>query len=86
MLVASFGSRGDEEGQFHLPSGLVLDADGYLYVCDYYNDQLQLFQLYNLLIKNSPMLIFFINLVIINEVFRYWYLTMKNHMGSYNTM
>jgi tripartite motif-containing protein 2/3 len=32
-LVASFGSQGDEEGQFHLPSGLVVDTDGYLYVC-----------------------------------------------------
>jgi outer membrane protein assembly factor BamB len=42
-LVASFGNKGYEEGQFGLPSGLVLDADGYLYVCDYFNSRLQLF-------------------------------------------
>ena len=39
-LVASFGSGGGGEGQFRLPSGLVLDADGYLYVCDYLNGRL----------------------------------------------
>ena len=34
--MACFGSKGDEEGRFHLPSGLIVDADGYLYVCDYH--------------------------------------------------
>ena len=43
MLVTSFGSMGNKEGQFRFPSGLVLDADGYLYVCDYLNDRLQSF-------------------------------------------
>ena len=42
-LVASFGSIGDEEGQFRLPNGLVLDADGYLHVCDKWNHWLQQF-------------------------------------------
>jgi tripartite motif-containing protein 71 len=42
-LVASFGSEGREEGQFRLPSALVFDPDGYLYVCDYFNHRLQLF-------------------------------------------
>jgi tripartite motif-containing protein 2/3/tripartite motif-containing protein 71 len=42
-LVASFGSQGRGEGQFNLPTGLIFDADGYLYVCDKNNDQLQLF-------------------------------------------
>jgi tripartite motif-containing protein 2/3/tripartite motif-containing protein 71 len=42
-LVASFGSRGHGEGQFRFPSGLVFDADGYLYVCDSWNNRLQLF-------------------------------------------
>ena len=41
-LVASFGSEGDEGGQFSFPSGLVVDADGYLYVCDNLNCRLQL--------------------------------------------
>jgi sugar lactone lactonase YvrE len=42
-LLASFGSQGDEEGLFRLPSGLVLDTDGYLYVCDRNKCRLQLF-------------------------------------------
>ena len=41
-LVTSIGSAGCGEGQFQLPSGLVFDADGYLYVCDYFNHRLQL--------------------------------------------
>jgi DNA-binding beta-propeller fold protein YncE len=43
ILVASFGSQGKKEGQFSYPSGLVVDADGYLYVCDIWNHRLQLF-------------------------------------------
>jgi sugar lactone lactonase YvrE len=42
-LVASFGSKGHDEGQFRLPSGLVVDTDGYLHVCDNIKCQLQLF-------------------------------------------
>ena len=42
-LVTSFGSEGRGEGQFSFPSGLVFDADGYLYVCDNFNHRLQLF-------------------------------------------
>ena len=43
-LVASFGSNGSsQQGQFRLPSGLLCDADGFLYVCDRNNDRLQLF-------------------------------------------
>ena len=41
MFVASFGSFGlNNQG---LPSGLVIDADGFLYVCDVNNNQLLLF-------------------------------------------
>ena len=51
-LVASFGKEGSSEGQFHLPSGLIFDTDGFLYVCDYINYRLQLFRtLYLLSIK-----------------------------------
>ena len=42
-LVASIGSEGHEEGQFSFPSGLIVDAAGYLYVCDNANHRLQLF-------------------------------------------
>ena len=42
-LVISFGGIGHEEGQFMLPSGLVFDVDGFLYVGNYVNNQLQLF-------------------------------------------
>ena len=42
-LVASFGHEGLEEGQFGLLCGLVVDTNGYLYVCDLSNNQLQLF-------------------------------------------
>ena len=41
-LVASFGHQGWKEGQFNLPCGLVIDTNGYLYVCDS-SDRLQLF-------------------------------------------
>ena len=44
-LVTSFGGigHGSKEGQFMLPSGLVFDVDGFLYVGDHGNDRLQLF-------------------------------------------
>ena len=42
-FVTSFGHQGLEEGQFALPCGLVVDTNGYLYVCDSSNNQLQLF-------------------------------------------
>ena len=41
--VTSFAEYGSGEGQCNLPSGLVIDADGVLYVCDSCNDRLQLF-------------------------------------------
>ena len=43
MFVTSFGSHGQGKGCFMLPTGLAVDADGILYVCDYLNDRLQLF-------------------------------------------
>ena len=42
-FVSSFAQCGCGEGQCNLPSGLVIDADGVLYVCDSSNHRLQLF-------------------------------------------
>ena len=42
-LVTSFGGFGFKEGQFILPSGLVFDIDGFLYVGNCSNSRLQLF-------------------------------------------
>ena len=42
-FVTSFAGYGYNEGQCRLPGGLVVDADGFLYVCDYINNRLQLF-------------------------------------------
>ena len=42
-FVTSFANYGPKEGQCHLPSGLVVDGDGFLYVCDHLNHRLQLF-------------------------------------------
>ena len=42
-FVTSFGNIGSAEGQFQLPSGLVVDNDGLLHVCDALNDRVQLF-------------------------------------------
>ena len=42
-FIASFGKSGSKEGEFHLPSGLAMDSDGILYVCDYGNSRIQVF-------------------------------------------
>ena len=42
-FVTAMGSYGTNEGQFHSPSGVAVDVDGYLYVCDYSNSRVQIF-------------------------------------------
>ena len=42
-FISSFAKYGSGEGQCKHPSGLVIDADGFLYVCDFMNNHLQLF-------------------------------------------
>lgn len=42
-FVTCTGSHGKGKGQFHNPTGVALDADGFLYVCDYGNNRLQIF-------------------------------------------
>ena len=42
-FITSFGKRGSGDGQFSLPSGLAIDSDGVLYVCDINNSRIQVF-------------------------------------------
>ena len=39
----SFGSSGYGEGQFNRPNGIAVDLDGDIYVCDWMNDRVQVF-------------------------------------------
>ena len=41
--VSSFGQEGSGEGDFCGPQGLCVDKDGFLFVCDTYNDRIQVF-------------------------------------------
>ena len=43
QFVTSFGRGGNGPGEFSLPAGLVLDSSGVLYVCDRWNNRIQLF-------------------------------------------
>lgn len=40
-IIASWGSTGTEDGEFCLPSGIVVDADGNMYIADGGNDRIQ---------------------------------------------
>ena len=42
-FITSFGKKGSKEGEFDCPSGLAIDSDGVLYVCDFNNRRVQLF-------------------------------------------
>ncbi len=41
--VTSFGKRGSNEDDFNGPSGVCVDKDSFLYVCDYNNNRVQVF-------------------------------------------
>ena len=41
--VTSFGQRGGNEGDFKHPRGVCVDKDGFVYVCDYGNNRVQVF-------------------------------------------
>lgn len=43
QLLGSFGSGGVTPGRFNTPSGITIDSDGNLYVCDQYNHRVQKF-------------------------------------------
>ena len=42
-LVTTFGQRGEKSGEFKTPYALHLDADGFVYICDRYNNRIQVF-------------------------------------------
>ena len=42
-FITSFGKRGSGDGQFNNPTGLAIDSDGVLYVCDLDNSRVQVF-------------------------------------------
>ena len=41
--VTSFGQRGGNEDDFNSPKGVCVDKDGFVYVCDYLNNRVQVF-------------------------------------------
>jgi DNA-binding beta-propeller fold protein YncE len=42
-LVAKWGSKGSDDGQFNRPGGIVVDASGNVYVADFENHRVQVF-------------------------------------------
>ena len=43
QYVTSFGQKGKGEGEFYSPCGVCVDRDGFVYVCDFYNNRVQVF-------------------------------------------
>ena len=43
QFVTSFGRRGHEEGEFNLPYCITSCADGFIHVCDIWNNRVQIF-------------------------------------------
>ena len=43
QFVTTFGKYGQKEGEFRSPCNITSCADGFIYVCDYYNTRLQIF-------------------------------------------
>ncbi len=41
--VTTFGKRGSNEGDFKGPYGVCIDKDGFVYVCDWNNNRVQVF-------------------------------------------
>lgn len=42
-FVTTFGKKGSEEGEFKFPTGLAVDEYGTVFVCDLYNNRIQVF-------------------------------------------
>ena len=43
QFVTSFGKRGNKEGELNYPRGICVDCDGFVYVCDHWNNRVQVF-------------------------------------------
>ena len=43
QFVSSFGEKGNKKDQFNGPYGIALDNEGYVYVCDFWNDRLVMY-------------------------------------------
>ena len=43
VFITSFGKEGSEEGELSLPCGITIDQDGFLYICDCWNNRIQIF-------------------------------------------
>jgi tripartite motif-containing protein 2/3/tripartite motif-containing protein 71 len=43
QFVTSFGRRGHEEGEFDYPCCITSCADGFIHVCDFWNNRVQIF-------------------------------------------
>ena len=43
QFVTSFGKGGNKEGEFDWPYGICVDCDGFVYVCEYLNNRVQVF-------------------------------------------
>ena len=43
LFLTSFGGKGARAGEFNEPYGIAMDEDGFLYVCDYGNNRIQVF-------------------------------------------
>ena len=42
-FVAKFGKEGSGDGDFKFPYGIATDSDGFVYVCDYLNNRIEVF-------------------------------------------
>ena len=42
-FVAKFGKEGSGDGEFKFPYGVATDSDGFVYVCDYLNNRIEVF-------------------------------------------
>ena len=43
QFVSSFGEKGNKKDQFNGPYSIALDNEGYVYVCDFWNDRLVMY-------------------------------------------
>ena len=43
QFVTSFGRRGHKEGEFNHPFCITSCADGFIHVCDLWNNRIQIF-------------------------------------------